>query len=85
RRVTEALIDAAADSPMVVAFEDIDLADDSSLVLLRALAQRAASTALLLVLTVNAAQTNASRLAGWLNTLVSESRVTLLEMTPISP
>ncbi len=83
RRAAAVLVEAAAESPLILAFEDIDLADESSLVLVRALAQRVASAPFLLVLTVNAPHPHASPIASWLNTLVGETSSTVQQLPPI--
>ncbi|HMM42663.1 MAG TPA: DUF2791 family P-loop domain-containing protein [Thermomicrobiales bacterium] len=83
RRAAAVLVEAAAESPLILAFEDIDLADESSLALVRALAQRVASAPLLLILTVNAPHPHASSIAGWLNTIVGETNSTVQELPPI--
>ncbi len=83
RRVASILSTAADEAPMVLVFEDLDLADSSSLALIRTVAHRVASAPLLLVLTVNAAQPHASRIADWLHAISAESRATVLELAPI--
>lgn len=83
RRVASVLVEAATGSPLIIVFHSIELADESSRILIRALAQRVPSAPVLLILTLNAPHRHSSQIAGWLNTLVSGDDSTLLDLEPI--
>ncbi|MCO5178035.1 MAG: AAA family ATPase [Thermomicrobiales bacterium] len=83
RRVASILNGAAHEVPMVLVFEDLELADSSTLALIRTLSHRVGSTPLLLILTINAAQPHASLIADWLHTVSGESGATIMELAPV--
>lgn len=83
RRTTAVMVEASVEAPLILAFENIDYADESSLALIRTLAQRVATAPLLLVLTVNAPHPHTSQIAGWLGTIIAETSPAVVELAPI--
>lgn len=85
RQIASVLTAAARRQPLVLVFEDIGNADESSLVLLRLVAQRVPESSILLIITLNTTGESTSAIESWMTLVARESQARQVVLRPVRP
>lgn len=84
RQTATAVLELARERPVILAFDDLHLTDESSLALLRAVAQRVAGAPALLLLAFRTPIEDGSPLAAFVPVAIREGPTEYLDLTPLS-